>query len=58
MADHLVSEGARLERKALRAYLRRELKKTPADVALQNTLVWLLGRQKRYDKVEGGLGKK
>ena len=54
------SEGARYERKAIRAYLRRQLNATPngsstATIALRETLAWVLTRQKRYDKKAGGL---
>lgn len=60
------SEGARLERKALRAYLRRKLaaeKETqiggsPATAyvrALEEVLTWVMGRQRRYDAKAGGL---
>lgn len=59
------SDGARRERKALRAYLRREIK-TKTQIhdsidwvgALQSTLDWLLSRQKRYDAKPGGLGRR
>ena len=50
------SEGARLERKAFRAYLRREIKKPLSHgTVLGEVLAWVLGRQNRYDKRQGGL---
>ena len=61
-ADPKFSEGARLERDAMRDYLRRKIKKlwdnTSERETLEGALNWLLARQKRYDKQEGGLGKK
>lgn len=54
------SEGARVERKAIRAYLRRLLRWT-ADAsrvrAIEDVLKWVLSRQKRYDRRPGGLGR-
>lgn len=50
------SEGARLERKAMRAYLRRLWTKT-GDPTIAAALAWVLARQSRYDKKAGGLGK-
>jgi hypothetical protein len=55
MPDAKRSEGARMERKAIRAYLRRELKHTPGSIALSIILNWVLDRQRRYDKKKGGL---
>jgi hypothetical protein len=55
------SEGARLERRAMRAYLRRVLlHETDAwsASALKMVLRWLAGRQKRYDARPGGLGRR
>lgn len=55
------SEGARLERKVMQAYLRRLLKKkwpgtlvTP-DLPFKKVLNWVITRQKRYDRRPGGL---
>jgi hypothetical protein len=60
-ADPKLSAGARLERAAMRAYLRRQLAQPGAlDVskaALQLVLEWVLLRQKRYGPRPGGLGK-
>ena len=66
-ADPLYSEGARVEREAIRAYLRRQIKsydQWPDDddaiaqhSALSLVLNWVLARKKRYDKRPGGLGK-
>jgi len=62
-ADHKRSEGARYERAAVRAYLRRELKKAGDTAfidridALEDVLNWMLDRQQRYDKAPGGLGR-
>ena len=56
--DPARSEGARYERKAFREYLRRKIDDGNLDDAgteLQNVLDWVLGRQKRYGKKEGGL---
>ena len=55
-ADPLVSEGARMERKAIRSYLRRLLKVNEM-IDVQFVLDWVLKREKRYDKRAGGLGK-
>ncbi len=63
-ADPLFSAGARLERAAFREHLRTRItawsvcgsKGTEADV-LTAVLKWVQGRQKRYDKRPGGLGK-
>lgn len=67
-ADPKVSEGARLERQAFRAYLRRlravnakhdagsawaQAERNVIAVALN----WVLTRQKRYDRRKGGLGR-
>jgi hypothetical protein len=61
-ADPKFSEGARAERKAFRDKLRRELKNyselEEEGQILGVLLQWILARQKRYDKVPGGLGKK
>jgi hypothetical protein len=54
--DPKVSAGARLERAAFRAYLRRLLKHQDSP-SLQSALAWVLKRQARYDRKAGGLGK-
>lgn len=60
-ADPKESLGARLERKAMRAYLRRQLSiegtNTATGRALHAALDWLLARSARYDRKAGGLGK-
>ena len=59
-ADHARSEGARYERAAVRARLRRQINSATlliVKVALQEELNWILERQERYDKAPGGLGK-
>lgn len=62
--NHAISEGARYERAATRARLRRMIKqyegkyRWPAAMALQTELAWQLARQKRYDAKPGGLGRK
>jgi len=61
--DHARSEGARYERAAFRAFLRREITRYHAvhneisAAVMQNTLNWVRARQSRYDKAPGGLGK-
>ena len=58
-----LSEGARMERKAMRNFLRREIKKLVNGFPrgrvetelLELVLNWVLDRQKRYDKRKGGL---
>ena len=63
-ADPKFSEGARMERVAVRNRLRRMIKKygEAGNISHAETLgielQWILDRQKRYDKVPGGLGKK
>lgn len=63
MADHAKSEGARYERAALRARLRRGIKNAHAigfssvAAALEDELDWILKRQKRYEPRPGGLGR-
>lgn len=54
--DLKFSAGARFERKAVRAYLRRILTKTQAP-EVATALAWVLSRQSRYDKKAGGLGR-
>lgn len=61
-ADPMKSAGARAERKAVLAYVRR-VKNSAAKAGISNATAesieaWLLGRQARYDKRPGGLGKK
>jgi len=58
------SDGARRERKAMRAYLRRQIQTVERDTLARNgpwqfkaVLSWVLGRQRRYDARRGGLGK-
>ena len=61
---HERSVGAAMERKAMRAYLRRLLRDdaaTPLYVyqdTLKKVLAWVLTRSKRYDRYPGGLGKR
>lgn len=70
-AHPLKSEGARMERKAVRAHLARLDQRyrrartagneDALDVALEVVHAfrgWVLGRQKRYDAKPGGLGRK
>ncbi len=54
-ADPLKSEGARLERKAVRAYLRRLIKNPPPTPPIETVLAWILKREARYSKRTGGL---
>lgn len=56
-ADPKTSAGARAERKAFRAYLRR-LRKQALTVDVNEVLDWVLNRQARYDRKVGGLGKR
>lgn len=59
-ADPKVSEGARKERAAFRAYLRRQLNALGEGAesrSLAPVLQWVLARQDRYDKRRGGLGR-
>lgn len=62
-ADPKRSEGARLERRAVRDYLRRAIKAAiKANDShrvglLSEALDWVLDRQDRYDARSGGLGK-
>lgn len=56
--DPKKSEGARYERKAMRAYLQRKLSRgVTIDQAITLTVVfdWVKSRQSRYDKQQGGL---
>lgn len=58
MTDPKKSEGARMERKAMRAYLQRKLKRgaTVDQVeSLTEIFEWVKSRQDRYDKQPGGL---
>jgi hypothetical protein len=68
MADPKVGDGARLERRAWRERLRRQIRAyrdspdgerwmAPAVDVLQEELAWVLARQKRYDRAKGGLGR-
>lgn len=66
-ANPLKSEGARLERKAVRTYLRQRIRHWDrldayggpvGRVMLQEALDWILARQKRYDARPSGLGKR
>lgn len=57
-ADPKTSEGARMERKAVLARLRR-MKRDGAQYANIDVLLrWMLKRDERYDKAKGGLGRK
>jgi hypothetical protein len=63
-ANPLLSAGARLERAAFRNRLRRMIEKWARsecnrreEATLVFELKWIEGRQKRYDKRPGGLGK-
>ena len=53
-ADPKVSLGARLERKAMRAYLRRAIRHRKT---LDDALEFVLTRQERYDQKPNGLGR-
>jgi hypothetical protein len=60
-AAPLASAGARYERAAICAYLRRQLNALGEGAeasSLGPVLDWVLARQKRYDKRVGGLGRK
>ena len=71
-ANPLISDGARKERTAVKAYLKRRLSTLVKaeeesggcvdnlceQAVIQDAITWMGGRQKRYDKVPGGLGKK
>lgn len=62
-ADPKVSAGAREERRALRSYLRRQIldAETTGEYqrasTLKTVLDFVIGRQGRYDRAKGGLGK-
>jgi hypothetical protein len=62
-ANPLFSAGARFERASFRAYLKNQIDKwiNSGNEARAGTfktvLKWVQGRQKRYDKRPGGLGK-
>lgn len=56
-ADPKFSAGARMERKAVLAKLRRD-SKVATYVNVNNLIDWVKRRQKRYDKAVGGLGRK
>lgn len=56
--DPKKSEGARYERKAMRAYLSRRIVKLVGNGAIieaERILEWVKARQERYDKKPGGL---
>lgn len=65
-AEPLRSAGAREERRAVLAYLRRKARHTsavagaglPTATVMGQAIEWMLARQKRYDARVGGLGKK
>lgn len=60
-ADPKVSDGARTERAAFRAYLKRKLNalgEGAESSSLAPALQWVQERQQRYDKRPGGLGKR
>lgn len=51
-------QGAKIERKAVKAYLQRQLRKitnAEARAALERAIAWLHGRPARYRKRKGGL---
>ncbi len=60
-ADPATSAGARAERVAFRKYLRRKISiegtNSTTGKALNAALLWVLLRQKRYDRRPGGLGR-
>ena len=56
--DPLKDEGARMERTAVRRYLRRRLKEGLIVVNIGVMLEWIDKRRKRYDKASGGLGRR
>lgn len=63
-ADPKYSAGAREERRAFRAYLTRQMKKTITiqtannyRLAVSYALNFVKARQQRYDKKPGGLGR-
>lgn len=63
MAEQARSEGARYERAAMRARLRRRIQEENdldhpvGERILTTELNWVLQRQSRYDKAPGGLGR-
>jgi hypothetical protein len=63
-ADPMLSEGARLERKTVRARLRRmkkeykEVGDERAAAAMDEEINWMLERHLRYEQKAGGLGHK
>lgn len=62
-ADPMKSEGARLERKAIRRAIRRRIRAAPMEWhgyrhGLESVLAFVQGRQKRYDSRPGGLGRR
>ena len=56
------SAGARYERKAILAKIRREIRRKYAHATVCSLLddieSWILDRRKRYEAHQGGLGKK
>lgn len=59
-ANPLTSDGARQERKAMRAFLRRRLvalKAGPEYQEVERALAFVDQRRKRYDVATGGLGR-
>ena len=60
-ASHERSLGAQMERRAMRAYLRRQWKyhlNPTTRLTIDRILLWLDGRRKRYDRRPGGLGRR
>lgn len=51
------SAGARLERKAIRTYIRRLQREAADHNLLEIILRWVLQRQQRYNRRKGGLGR-
>ncbi len=59
-ADPKTSKGARDERRAVLAHVRRLINVMDDDAPIAELMhleMWLLKRQARYDKKPGGLGK-
>ena len=55
MAEKTYHEGAEAERKAFKAYLKRQLKNGKGPFVLTNVLRWVQARCDRYRKRKGGL---
>jgi hypothetical protein len=51
------NDGANAERKAIKAYLQRRLKKNP-NARISCVIAWIADRDERYNKKAGGLGKR